>query len=532
MKLIPKYEYGDKIIKYSGTNIYNKNGQDYIVEHKSPNDIQGYNKDLANYYITLPEVTVTSKRKTLPNDLASSLSKAASLGIVDMANPLNALSLSNYIGTGRRIINGEPIGKTLIEGSNGAFSDKVNKEHPTLSFIGNIILDSAIPSKLLSSKFADTTIGEYAKKMLYSKAKLPTINAKVLTHNISTGEVAPLLTNSTSDSRVIKVPKFLDTFSDKVINYIKKPLQNTELYKNIQDTKLNIKAGNLKEMMPDKNYEYNFLNTPRDYINSIREKIGTAINIIKNPSDILKNYYLAKYDRNIKEASKISSDFYNKDVKLRKFNTLEPYYERKDKPLSEYFDLFSGKEKGKENWGGYFDSDDKYNLEPSVHISKKMVDNKRELSTVLTHEFNHFGNTNKLGKSSYEYVVNDKEKDMLDNSYIFDNNFLKKHSNIPEGILNSEKNASNRELRQAISYDNGNAYYKKLDNIIDALDDKQIINYLKQSSEYTRSFYRSIKDLDPNKLHEAINKIKETMKYVPAVAGGAIGVNQIKKANH
>lgn len=548
MKLIPKYEFGDKIIKYSGTNIYNKNGQDYIVEHKSPNDIPGYNKNLANYYITLPEVTVTSKRKTLPNDLASSLSKAASLGIVDIANPLNALSLSNYIGTGRRLINGEPIGKTLIEGSNGAFSDKVNSKHPVLSSIGNIILDSAIPLKLLSSK-------------------LP--NVKALAHNTFTEEVAPQFNSSISGSRVIKVPKFLDTFSDKVFNYIKKPLQNSRIYKAVQNTKLyktvqDAKFGNLQDELPNRNYEYNFNNNfndysdyddyilseikkgnydrkqsifgrAKDYIDKSKERVGTLINAVKNPSETIKDYHLAKYDKNIKEASDISSNFYNNDVLWRKkqYNVLNPSYSDQDKAVYRHFDLFGKEDKDFEGYKGYYQPYDKLIGEPSVHISKQIVGNERELVNTLTHEFNHFGNLNLEELSDdYKYAASDAEKNLLKDSYIFDKDFLDRYPDLDELHLSAERNASNRELRQAISYDKGDMYKEDLNNAIDAMDDNKMMEYLKYTNGYTGSFYNSLKHLNPTQLHNAINKIKYSMKYIPAVAGGAIGVNQIKKANH
>jgi hypothetical protein len=113
-----------------------------------------------------------------------------------------------------------------------------------------------------------------------------------------------------------------------------------------------------------------------------------------------------------------------------------------------------------------------------------------------------------------------KEAKLLDDAYIFSEDYLNTHDISP--LL--EKGATNRQIRYRILKYNNQVIGTELDNIIDNLSDKEIIDYVKNSNAYGEDIFMNFlnknekvkggRNVDSNVVKSQADKIRKALKYV------------------
>ena len=155
-------------------------------------------------------------------------------------------------------------------------------------------------------------------------------------------------------------------------------------------------------------------------------------------------------------------------------------------------------------------------LQPSAEMDKQLLKDWSQLVN------------NAKTKEAYSDItpVGKTVAQLLEDGYKFDD----KPEFLP-GMINrlKERAATNREIRQRISQENGNVYFEDLDKVIDRLTDDQLLDLLQTENGYSRSFFRELQNMGTTAASGVLKNMREALKYSPAVIPFAIGANTLQE---
>ena len=155
-------------------------------------------------------------------------------------------------------------------------------------------------------------------------------------------------------------------------------------------------------------------------------------------------------------------------------------------------------------------------LQPSAEMDKQLLKDWSQLVN------------NAKTKEAYSDItpVGKTVAQLLEDGYKFDD----KPEFLP-GMINrlKERAATNREIRQRISQENGNVYFEDLDKVIDGLTDDQLLDLLQTENGYSRSFFRELQNMGTTAASGVLKNMREALKYSPAVIPFAIGANTLQE---